>query len=180
MAIFVIIILIIIGVVLYNQNPEVKAKKEVAQQKAKEDRELADKVIADSSQAAALSEYLIQKQFSDPDSSFIHFLQMPGAFMKLDVTKTEVRFYLNGVDDTVYETLPDDEIPLSLTGYRCYYLPFSSLGWADLPNSAMVSALYAHLHKQLTALPYLNINDNFIELDRSTFYSWSQSQRSMW
>ena len=180
MGIVIIIILVIILAVIYNQDPDVKAKKEAAQKQAAEERELADKVIADSSQAAALSEYLVNKQFSNPDSDFIHFLMKPGAFMKMEVNCEDIRFYINGVEDEVYENLSDDEIPLNLNGYKCYYLPFSALGWADLPNYAMASALYEYLHKQLSALPYLDVRDNSIDLNLSNFYGWVQGQRSQW
>ena len=152
--IFLVILFTVMILVLKNNSPEAKEKREQRQAEEKGKQEAADLLIETSPQAAVIAKSIIDA-LSDTKSESVEFLRMRGAYLILRVTRERIYFELGSYDKRVFDQLFYDEQgnPLPIEKMTVQVVTFHDLDWADLPNQYMVNALYAFLMKKIGELP---------------------------
>lgn len=173
---FLVILFTVIILVLKYNSPEAKAKREqrMAEEKAKQ--EAADLLIETSPQAEVVAKS-ITDELSDPQSKFLEFLRLRGAYILLRVTRESFYFELGSCDDKISNELKYDEQgnPLPLENRIVKGITFRNVDVADLPNQYMVNALYSYLMRKIEELPSYTIKSSS-DGDR-IFYT---PQKSTW
>ena len=160
--IFLVILFTVIILVLKNNSPEAKEKREQKMAEEKSKQEAADLLIETSPQAAVVAK-TITDALSDPQSKFLEFLRLRGAYIILRVTRERFYFEVGSSDKRISNELNYDEHgnPLPRENRIIQGLTFHDIDWADLPNQYMVNALYSFLMRKIEELPSYTIKSAY-------------------